>query len=147
MSKHTYLYPLPASARFLWMLGRANSSDLFGYPDDKHWAGCQMAIRLDDEIARARAAVMGLIEDRPRVCLGFGYTIPNSQIDAEYHDTHESTRILTRYLWDGAIVDDRIHAYLMQAVKRPGVPDRSSPEEFDCFLTQHKGQLIIPVWM
>lgn len=148
MSKHTYLYPLPASARFLWMLGRADACDLFGYPDDGHGAGWHTMLRLDEEIHHARQTVMRLIKDAPRVCIGHGYTIPDSAVSAEYHDTHETTRLITRRLWDGETVTQHTHRYVMGYVNsHPVIPGRDPADDIDRFLTQHMGQMIIPVWM
>lgn len=147
MSKSTYLYRLPAPARFLWMLGRADSSDLFGYPAENHWAGVHTTLRLDEEFAHARAVVMRLIEGTPRVRIGFGYSIPDSQVDAKYHDTHESTRLITRRLWDGAVVDDRLTRYVMGHVRHAPTEDRDDDDTIAEFLAANHGQLIIPVWM
>lgn len=148
MSKHTYLYPLPASARFLWMLGRTDPADLFGDPDLGHGAGWLTTVDLADTFAHARAVVMRLINDKPRVCIGHGYTIPDSQVGAEYHDTHETTRLITRRLWDGETVTQHTHRYVMGYVNsHPVLPGRDSADDIDNFLTQHMGQLIIPVWM
>jgi hypothetical protein len=148
MSKHTYLFPLPVKARLLWRLGRANASDLFGYPDSTHAAGWHTTIRLDEEFARARAAVMRLIENAPRVCIGFGYTIPDSvSEEPDYHDTHESTRILTRRLWDGEVVDERLHRYVMGRMGGGEVPDQDPADTIADFLAEQHGQMIIPVWM
>lgn len=147
MSKSTYLYPLPADALFLWRLGRADASDLFGYPADTHWAGVYTTLRLDKEFGHAHAVVMRLIEDVPRVCIGFGYTIPDSQVGAEYHDTHESTRLITRHLWDGAVVDDRLTRYVMGHLRHAPTGDRDDNDTIAEFLAANHGQMIIPVWM
>lgn len=148
MGKHTYLYPLPESARFLWKLGRANVCDVFGYPDDGHAAGWITAVRLDGEFGHARDTVMRLIEDAPRVCIGFGYAIPDSQSgESDYHDTHEVTRLITRRLWDGEVVDERTRRYVMRTIRSRTVPDCDSPNAIEAFLDAHRGQMIIPVWM
>lgn len=148
MGKHTYLYPLPTNARFLWMLARQNSSDLFGYPDDSHKAGWLTAVRLDEEFIRARDTVMRMIEDAPRVCVGFGYTIPDSRSgNPDYHDTRETTRLITRRLWDGEAVNDGTRRYIMGTIRGRNIPDCDPPATIAAFLDAHRGQLIIPVWM
>lgn len=148
MGKHTYLYPLPEEARFLWMLARQNPSDLFGYPDDDHAAGWLTATRLSEEFGRARDAVMRLIKDAPRVCIGFGYTIPNSVSgEPDYHDTHEVTRLITRRLWDGEVVNDRTRRYVMGTIRGRTVPDCDPCDAVEAFLNAHRYKMIIPVWM
>lgn len=148
MSKHTYIYPLPESARFLWMLARQNSSDLFGYPYDTHRTGWLTTIRLDEEFGHARDAVMRLIKDAPRVCIGFGYTIPDSVSgEPDYHDTHEVTRLITRRLWDGEVVSDSTRRYIMRTIRSRTVPDCDPCDAVEAFLDAHRGQMIIPVWM
>lgn len=147
MSKHTYLYPLPEKARFLWMLGRTGPEDLFGDPALDHGAGWLTTVGLEDTFAHARDVVTRLIENADRVCIGHGYTIPDSQVGAEYHDTHELTRLITRRLWDGETVTRRTRSYIMGYVRQSDVPGRDPAEDIDDFLTRHMGQLIIPVWM
>jgi hypothetical protein len=149
---HTYLYPLPASARFLWRLARTNVSDLFGHPADDHMAGWLTAVRLDETFGRARRTVMRLIKDAPRVCIGEGYVIPGSLTEdgGKHHAVHENTAILTRRLWDGEVVTDRLYGFLMDYVQhRPDIPGRDSVAEISAFLRvrQHEGEMIIPVRM
>ncbi|MEV8335079.1 hypothetical protein [Streptomyces niveus] len=75
--KHTYLYPLPDDALFLWRAGRTSASDLFGHPpvtaDVSLWT---VLASLDEQFSDARDAVMRLIVSSDRRCIGQGYTIP-----------------------------------------------------------------------
>lgn len=146
--QHTYLYPLPASARFLWMLGRAGADDLFGYPDGEHGAGIFTSLRLDEEFARARATVMRLIDSAPRVCIGEGYAIPNSRTEdgGKHHAVKPSTVYLTHLFWDAPVLDSELCKRVLSEFRAPE-PGRDSFENVGDFLAAHMGQLIIPVRM
>lgn len=148
--QHTYLYPLPERARFLWRVGRAEVTDLFGDFDPSHQGGLFMHLRLSDELAHARAVIHRLIENSPRVCLGRGYTIPFSEVeDAGYHAVlHPSTRCLTLMLWHAPKLEAEVPSLIRTELFEAGdVPGRDSAEDIDAFLTAHMGQHIIPVWM
>lgn len=151
---HTYLYPLPASARFLWMLGRADTMDLFGFPDDTHKAGVLTTLRLDDELAQARNTVLRLINDAPRVCIGRGYTIPGSVVCRGDDVIHWSTKRLTQWFWDAPVLTPDLAARtirdLDKCLDRSGntlVAGRDPHDNIVKFLHSHADQPIIPVWM
>lgn len=152
--KHTYLYPLPASARFLWMLGRTDAMDLFGFPKDPHQAGILTTLRLDEEFHRARCAVMRLVKDAPRVCLGRGYTIPNSVVCSGRDEIHWSTKRITDRFWDApTLTPDLLGSTVRDLDKTRGktgntlVPARDDHTDIVKFLHAQADQPIIPVWM
>lgn len=145
--KHTYLCPLPPTARFLWRLGRADVADLFGYPDDSHQAGWITSVRLADEIDYARRTLRRITEDSPRVCIGQGYAIPGSLTEnsGRHHAVRRSTADLTATFWDAPLVTARLaHEVSRTLLQEPG---RDPVEEIHRFLTDHIGQPVIPVWM
>lgn len=149
--KHTYLYPLPASARFLWRVGRADVADLFGYPEESDYDEKNdewlIHVRMDEEIDRARKAVMSMIEDAPRVCIGKGYVIPGSLTEdgGRHHAVRTSTESLTETFWDAPVVTARLaHEVTRTLLQEPG---RDPVPEIHQFLTDHVGQHVIPVWM
>lgn len=146
--KHTYLYPLPAPARFLWRLARADAPDLFGYPDDNHAAGWLTSVRLDGEFARAHSAIMRLIKDAPRVCIGEGYVIPGSltEDDGKHHAVQPSTVRLTHLFWDAPELTLPLVKEVMSEFRAP-VPGRDPHTDAGDFLRAHMGQHVIPVWM
>jgi len=145
--KHTYLYPLPAPARFLWRVGRADAVDLFGESDPFHQGGILRELRLSDEFDHARRVVFRLIKNSPRVCIGQGYVIPGSLRDdgGKHHAVQPSTESLTETFWDAPLVTARLAHEVTRALyaelDRDPVPDIRS------FLNDHVGQHVIPVWM
>lgn len=148
--KHTYLYPLPASARFLWMLARTDPADLFGDPDPHHQAGTFTYLRLSEEFHHARMVVMRLIENTPRVCLGRGFSIPGSQVtDAGYADPlHWTTERATELFWDAPKLGNDLYLRTVRlADKKHEVPGRDPAAMIGQFLAAHHKQHIIPVWM
>jgi hypothetical protein len=146
--KHTYLYPLPASARFLWRMARADVSDLFGYPADHHKAGWVASVRLLDEFGRARDVVHRLIGNAPHVCIGEGYVIPGSLTEGggKHHAVQPSTIRLTHLFWDAPELSLPLVKEVMSEFRAP-VPGRDPRLEAGEFLRAHMGQHVIPVWM
>lgn len=147
--RHTYLYPLPESARFLWMLARQDPADLFGHPDDTHRAGWQTAIRLAEELGHARDTIMRLIADAPRVCVGEGYVIPGSHTEdgGRHHALTPGVERLTHFFWDAPKASKALTFRAVRIARKAPAPGSGSPNEIGDFLTAHRGQMIIPVWM
>ncbi|MEO3976946.1 hypothetical protein [Streptomyces sp. CAU 1734] len=150
--KHTYLYPLPGGAQFIWRAGRAFATDLFGSPDGDDPGTWKLLVSLDDGIAGARDEVFRLIRDAERVCIGQCYAIPGS-INPDIADiedgVHLSTREVTRLLWDAPVMDPALRATVDRALgpSGPHVPGRDPEPSIACFLDTHEGQRLIPVWM
>lgn len=147
--KHTYLYPLPAKARFLWMLGRTDTADLFGFPERGHEAGLVTSIKLDEVFARARSAVHRIILDAPGVCIGEGYCTPGTLMEdgGRHHALTPSVERLTEVFWDApSLTKDLLDRTLVE-VWNSTAPGRDEDRDINRFLVDHYGQHIIPVWM
>ncbi|MGA5442267.1 hypothetical protein ACPCKW_22495 [Streptomyces griseoincarnatus] len=147
--KHTYLYPLPDDAVFLWRLGRTSASDLFGLPGepDEQW---MTLITLDDAFGTARETVMRLIEDADRVCLGRRYVVPGS-LDPASPEVEEgverATREVTHLLWDAPLLSGELTARVLATLSSGRAPGRDPLVDIAAFLRAHDGRRVIPVWM
>ncbi|MFF4188449.1 hypothetical protein ACFYZ9_35150 [Streptomyces sp. NPDC001691] len=150
--KHTYLYPLPDDALFLWRSGRGTATDLFGTPAADNPDAWMVLLALDEQFGAARDAVARLVQDADRVCLGRRYAIPGS-LDpaiADFEDgVHPSTREVTRLLWDAPLLNPSLRTLVVAALGLPDahVPGRDPLPEIIRFLQAHEGQRLIPVWM
>ncbi|MCZ0984279.1 hypothetical protein O1L60_46840 [Streptomyces diastatochromogenes] len=149
--KHTYLYPLPDDALFLWRAGRQSATDLFGVPADSPDMWTRL-VALDEQLGEARETVARLIEDADRVCLGQRYAIPgsiNPQITDIEEDVHASTRTVTCLLWDAPLLDPSLRTVVVTALGLPDVevPGRDPAAVITRFLQAHEHQRLIPFWM
>ncbi|MFF3730948.1 hypothetical protein ACFYXM_11645 [Streptomyces sp. NPDC002476] len=149
--KHTYLYPLPDEALFLWRAGRQTATDLFGLPADSPDMWTRL-VALDEQLGEARETVARLIENADRVCLGQRYAIPRSlhpQIADVEEDVHASPRTVTCLLWDAPLLDPSLRTLVVTALGLPHaeVLGRDPAADITRFLQAHEHQRLIPFWM
>lgn len=153
MGKHSYLYPLRDDERWLWRTARMDGSDLFGTPDPdtappSEWV---LNVGVSEALGAVRDELHRRLESRPRICIGRHYAIPGSLCEsAQAHEIEAdwTVREVTGLTWDAPSLGGDVLSLVQVALHRSAGQDgRDDWGTIEPFLTSHRGQRVIPVWM
>lgn len=149
--KHTYLYQFTGSVA-VWFSARLGPGDVHDYPPlDAPEAVWVERARQDDEYGKRYDALMEVIHEAPRVCLGRRYTLPGSvrpDLAVFEEGITEATREVTHQVWDGPVMTADLAEKILETLRTKTTDDSCDPlNEIAEFLHRSAGVRVIPVWM
>lgn len=150
--KHTYLYPLRDGELWLWRAARMDATDLFGSPDADTAPDVEgsLAVGISDALGAARDELHKRIKDRPSICIGRHYVIPDSLCDVAREREVEADQVVRNIsyrFWDAAHLHRIPYADTYNELKKgAGLNGRDDWAALQEFLATHRGQRVVPVW-